>query len=50
MGKEITFNGKTQNIKEWAKDLGISSKALRYRLKNWTLGQALTTKAKEPKN
>jgi len=40
----ITYNGKTQNIKEWAKDIGISDASLRGRLKRgWTIEKALTS-------
>ena len=38
----ITFNGKTQNITAWAKEIGVDTETLRYRLREWTLKRALT--------
>lgn len=40
----ITYQGKTQTISQWAEEIGISSKALRFRLnsENWTLKEAMT--------
>jgi len=41
-----TYNGKTMNIAEWAKKIGIKAPTLSGRLKRygWTIEQALTTK------
>lgn len=39
----VEFNGKTQNQKEWAKNLGITEAGLTYRLKYWSIEKALTT-------
>lgn len=38
----ITFNGKTQNISDWAREIGIKHGSLSKRLKRWTLEEALT--------
>jgi hypothetical protein len=41
--RPITFNGPTQNIKEWATELGTSHAAIAYRLNNgWPVEEALT--------
>lgn len=39
----ICFNNKTQNLSDWAKELGISTETLRERLDKWTITRALTT-------
>lgn len=40
----IEFRGRTQNIKEWAAELGVSHQSIAYRLKaGWTVEEALTT-------
>jgi hypothetical protein len=44
---ELTWNGKTQNVTEWAKELGMSANALNQRLYlGWTFERALTTPLK----
>lgn len=40
----ITYEGRTQTLAQWAKELGISPATLRYRLKNWPLERALMLK------
>ena len=42
--KFITYLGRTQNLTEWAKEIGISSGTLSYRLKKWTTEKTLTLK------
>lgn len=43
----ITFNGKTQNRKQWANDIGIGDKTLEGRLKHgWSIEKALTQPVK----
>ena len=42
-GINLTFNGVTKHISEWAQDLGISRVSLRNRIEKWTLEKALTT-------
>lgn len=43
--KLITFNGKTQNITTWAKEIGIPFQTLARRLKDsWSIEKALTVK------
>jgi hypothetical protein len=37
----ITFKGKTQNLSDWAKEIGITSGTLYVRLKTWPLERAL---------
>ncbi len=39
----ITFNGQTKSLSDWARDIGVSTQALRIRLKLWTLEKSLTT-------
>ena len=40
----LTFNGITQSLKAWAKQIGLNPSSLAGRLKrNWTLDRALTT-------
>ena len=39
----ITFKGISKPLVEWAQELGICSKALRYRLETWGIEKALTT-------
>jgi hypothetical protein len=39
----ITFNGETKCLKDWADQIGINSCALKYRLKTWDLERAMTT-------
>lgn len=42
--KNITHNGKTQCLTDWAKETGIDRIVLHYRLKNgWSIDKALTT-------
>lgn len=43
----ITFNGRTQTISEWAREIGIHHSSLVKRLKKWSLKEALTTKKYE---
>lgn len=43
----ITFNGERLCLSDWAIRLGIHSTSLRYRIRNWTLEQALTIPASE---
>lgn len=39
----LTFDGRTQTVGDWAKEIGISSPAIRYRLKaGWSVEDALT--------
>ena len=41
---QITFNGETMSVKEWAERIGISPVTLRYRLDaGWPLDKALTS-------
>lgn len=39
----IEFEGRRMTSEEWAKELGITSRALRYRLENWSLSKALSS-------
>lgn len=41
----ITWNGKTQHLAQWARDLGLTVTALHYRLriKNWSIEEAMAT-------
>lgn len=40
--KIITFNGKTQNVTEWARELNINQPSMFERLQKWPLEKALT--------
>ena len=49
--KNITFNGKTLNISEWAKELGVSQFCIIRRLRvGWSLERTLTEKTSPGKN
>jgi hypothetical protein len=39
--KWITYNDKTQNLTEWAEELGITKMALSIRLRKWPLSRAM---------
>jgi hypothetical protein len=40
--KHLTFNGKTQNVKQWSRELGISYTTLHWRLtRGWSVDRAL---------
>ena len=44
----LTFKGKTQNVAQWAKELGFKSGVIGKRLKlNWSVEKALTTSIQE---
>ena len=38
----ITYNGRTQTISTWAKDIGVSHSTMSKRIKRWALKDALT--------
>jgi len=40
----VTFDGRTMCLTDWAKELGVSGSCLRYRIRYWSLSDALTTK------
>ena len=40
----ITFNGRTELLKTWAREIGITSPSLRDRLEKWGIERALTDK------
>ena len=42
----ITYNGKSQTITEWSKELGISKSLLYYRITHWSIEEALTREVK----
>lgn len=47
----IEYNGKTQNLSQWAKEFGIPGQTLyaRLRLSNWPVEKAFTTPIKKSK-
>lgn len=46
----IEFGGEILSIKQWSKKMNISLTALAYRLKRWSLEDAMTISASDPKN
>lgn len=45
----LSLNGETKCMSQWARDIGVDTKTLAYRLKQgWTLEKALTTPATPP--
>jgi transcription termination factor Rho len=50
-GKMIEYNGKTQNLNQWAKELGMSGQTLfaRIYISNWPIEKAFTTPTKKKK-
>jgi hypothetical protein len=49
-GKRITFNGKTQNMRAWAKETGIAYITLAKRFeRGWSIEEALTEPIHEEK-
>lgn len=47
----LTFNGRTQFLRAWAREVGISPLTLTARLRlGWPLGRALTTPPRRPRN
>lgn len=50
--KLLTYNGKTQNLKKWAEDTGISRNTISSRLNlyGWSVEKALTTSAFKGRN
>src|SRR5580700_9458414 len=46
--REITYDGRTQNLRDWSKEIGIGWRALQKRLANgWPLEQALSAGKRE---
>lgn len=45
----ISFGGRTALLVDWAKDLGICESTLLWRLRNWPLDRALTTRSTHEK-
>lgn len=44
--RKVTHDGETHSLAEWARKVGLSRQALRYRLENgWTVEEALTRRA-----
>jgi hypothetical protein len=42
--RNLTFNGKTQSLQDWANELGANYQAIQYRLSNgWSVKRALST-------
>jgi hypothetical protein len=46
----LTFNGKTQSVAEWSREVGVERKTLEYRIRvGWNAADALTTKSLIPR-
>jgi len=39
--RNITFNGRTQCLADWAKEIGIDPRTLSYRIQKWGIEQAI---------
>jgi hypothetical protein len=47
----LTYNGKTQSIAQWAREIGLSQSCLRHRIyRGWDVEKALSTPMKGEKN
>ena len=46
----IEFNGKTQCVLDWAKEIGLEESSLRERLAKWTVEKSLTTPKRKIKH
>lgn len=42
VNRNVTYNGRTQTMAQWADEIGISHCALHYRLNKWSVERALT--------
>lgn len=41
----LTYRGRTQSIRAWARELGVGESAIRYRLKTgWSVAKTLATR------
>jgi len=40
----LEFNGETKKISAWAKEIGVTTCTMMYRLKFWSVERALTTR------
>jgi hypothetical protein len=46
--RNITHQGKSQGLQEWARELGMSYQTIQYRLDNgWSVKRALTTPSRK---
>lgn len=43
VGREITWEGRTQSIADWAREFGMTDCNLRIRIRNWGLERAMST-------
>ena len=49
-GCSITFNGKTQSMMDWARELNVNYQLIQYRLKHgWDVAKTLTTPSRKRK-
>jgi len=48
--RPLAFNGQTQNVSEWARELGLSKNCILYRLSaGWSVDRALSTPSSRPR-
>jgi hypothetical protein len=46
--RKITFQGRTQGLQDWARELDVNYQLIQYRLdKGWSVGKALTTPSRK---
>jgi hypothetical protein len=46
--RNIKFNGKTQGLQDWARELGVNYQLIQYRLDNgWSVAKALSTPSRK---
>lgn len=48
--RKITYEGRTQGLQDWARELGVSYQTIQYRLNHgWSVADAMTTPSRKHK-